>query len=458
MSAWNVDSARHLLARCLFGYSRADLTRALSYPSAQAFVQQELLADLPPDGSGQPDPPGPWVTEAPVTGDNAVNNTRYRELTNWWLSRMLTEVTSMREKMVLFWHNHFTSQRDKISYPQYMYQQNALFRRYAFGDFGQMTKEVTIDPAMLIYLDGRQNNKNAPNENYARELMELFTLGLGNYTETDVKQAALALTGWRLEGLKAVFNKKAFASTNKTFLGKTGNFGYTDIIDIILTKDATAEFISRKLYREFVHYQPNEPFVRQMAAVLREANYQIKPLLQFLLTSDEFFRTDYRGGKIKSPTELLIGAVKQLALAKPDWAYLADTGRLLQQQLFNPPNVAGWSGQREWISSNTYPARGGFTDSLVNGRKSNGQMLAGSLNALDYARSYASSENAIQFVNDVTGLLLRFPLSDTKRKFLLETLLDGTIAANWSTNTPMADIRIQKFLKAVMRQPEYQLT
>lgn len=453
MITWNVDTARHLLARSLFGYNRDNLSKALSYNSVDAFVDKELLANLP-----LAEPPGSWVTETPVANNGAVDGQRYAQLTTWWLNRMLTEGTSMREKMVLFWHNHFVSDRAKVNFPQHMYQQNALFRQYAFGDFGQFTKEVTINPAMLIYLDGRQSNKNAPNENYGRELMELFTLGIGNYTETDVKQAALALTGWRVEGLRSTFNKSLFADVSKTFLGQTGNFSYTDIIDIILTKDAAAEFICRKLYKEFVFYKPNEPFVKQMAAEFRRANYKVQTVLRFLLTSDEFYKPEYRGAKIKSPIELAIGTLKFLNISKPDFGYLADTTRTLQQHVFYPPDVAGWPGQRDWISSNTYPARGGYSDSLVDGRKANGQNLSFSLGPLDYARSFKSAENAPQFVRDISSLMLLVSPTATKEKELLDTLLDGTIAANWSTNTPMADVRIQKFLKAIMRLPEYQLT
>ena len=452
MIAWNADAARHMLARCLFGYTRANLSKALSYASVDEFVSKELLADL-----ALPAPPNTWVTEVPVANDPNTG-TRYAELTTWWLKQMLTESTSMREKMVLFWHNHFVSDREKVNYPQYMYQQNALFRKYAFGDFRQFTKDVTINPAMLIYLDGRQNNKNAPNENYGRELMELFTLGIGNYTETDVKQAALSLTGWSVSGLNSVFTKTNFADKDKTFLGKTGNFTYTDIVDTILTKDAAAEFICRKLYKEFIFYKPNESFVKQMADAFRKANYSIRAALQYMLTSDEFFKPEYRGAKIKNPVELAVGSLKFLNISSPDFGYIADTSRTLQQYLLYPPNVAGWPGQREWISSNTYPARGGFSDSLVNGRKSSGANLSFKVVPLDYARSYKSSEDAPQFVKDVINLMLVVSPTATKEKLLLDTLLDGTIVANWSTNTPMADLRIQKFLKAVMRLPEYQLT
>ena len=452
MIAWNADTARHLLARTLFGYGRDNMSKALSYNSVDAFVDKELLADTP-----APAPPDSWVTETPVA-NGTLDGQRYAQLTTWWLDRMLTEGTSMREKMVLFWHNHFVSDRAKVNYPQHMYQQNALFRQYALGDFRQFTKEVSTDPAMLIYLDGRQNNKNAPNENYGRELMELFTLGIGNYTEMDVKQAALALTGWRVDGLKSVFNKSLFADVSKTFLGQTGNFTHSDIVDVILTKDAAAEFICRKLYKEFVFYKPNELFVKQMAVEFRKSNYNVRTVLRFLLTSDEFYKPEYRGVKIKNPVELAVGSLKFLNISKPDFAYVAEAARVLQQYIFFPPDVAGWPGQRDWISSNTYPARGGYSDSLVDGRKANGQNLSFKVVPLDYARSFKSAENASQFVKDISSLMLMVSPTATKEKLLLDTLLDGTVAANWSTNTPMADVRIQKFLKAVMRMPEYQLT
>ena len=205
-------------------------------------------------------------------------------------------------------------------------------------------------------------------------------------------------------------------------------------------------------------YKPNDAFVKQMAAEFRTANYDLRTALRFLLTSDEFYKPEYRGAKIKNPVELTVGSLKFLNISKPDLAYVADISRVLQQYLFFPPDVAGWPGQREWISSNTYPARGGFSDSLVNGRRANGQNLSFKVVPLDYARSFKSAENAPQFVNDVTRLMLMVPATAIKEKFLLDTLLDGTIAANWSTNTPMADVRIQRFLKALMRLPEYQLT
>jgi uncharacterized protein (DUF1800 family) len=455
MPVWNRATARHLLSRTLFGYTRKDLDKALSYASLDQFVERELLADLP-----QPEAPSTWVTETPIANDPNTG-VRQRELTAWWYNRMLNEGTSMRERMVLFFHNHFTSQQDKVNYPQYLYIQNALFRKYAFGNLRQLTKDVTVDPAMLIYLDGRNSSKNGPNENYARELMELFTLGIGNYTETDVKQAAKALTGWRVVGLKAEFDANRFDAGTKTVLGKTDKFDYKTLVDHLFAQTACAQFFCRKLYTEFVYYKPDEAFISKMAKVLRDANFELRPVLKFLFTADEFYATPVVASRIKSPSELLVGTLKYLGvstLVLNDWNYLFDTARSLQQQLFEPPNVAGWPGQRDWISSNTYPQRGGYSDSLVNGRKLNGQNLTLKIKPLDYARTFSSAENAAKFVDDVSELFIQFPLSTQKKKLLLDTLLDGTVVTNWSTYTPMADVRIQKFLRALMRLPEFQLT
>lgn len=455
MPVWNRATARHILSRTLFGYTRKDLEKALAYASLEEFVEKELLATDQP----QPAAPNTWVTETPIPNDPNTG-TRQRELTTWWYNRMLNEGTSMRERMVLFFHGHFTTEQSKVNYPQYTYLQNALFRKHAFGNLRQLTKEITVDPAMLIYLDGRNSSKNGPNENFARELMELFTLGIGHYTETDIKQAAKALTGWRVTGLQAVFDASRFDTGLKTVLGKTAQFDYQTLIDHLFTQPACAPFFCRKLYTEFVYYKPDEAFIAKMAKVLREANFELRPVLKFLFTSEEFYAAPVVASRIKSPTELLIGTLKYLGvstLVTGDWNYLFDTARSLQQQLFEPPNVAGWPGQRDWISSNTYPQRGGYSDALINGRRLTGQNLTLKIKPLDFARTFASAENASKFVDDVAEVFIQFPLSSQKKKFLLDTLLDGTVATNWSTYTPMADVRVQKFLRALMRLPEFQL-
>ncbi|WP_428653614.1 DUF1800 domain-containing protein [Runella sp.] len=458
MPTWDLSNAKHLLSRCLFGYSRKDLEKALSYSTVEDFVEKELLASFP-----LPAPPGDWITEAPNTA--AANGDRYRSMTYWWYNQLLGQGVSMREKMVLFWHNHFVSARDKVTYPQHMYIQNTLFRQNAWGNFRQLTKDVTIDPAMLYYLDGRSSNGTTPNENYARELMELFTLGIGNYTETDIKQAALAFTGWQVSGLTAVFNQNRFANTTKTFFGKTGNFKYNDIVDIILEKPQAAEFICRKLYKEFIFYKPNETFVKQMADVFRKNSYEIRPVLSFMLTSNEFYNTEYKGAKIKSPMETTIGILKAFDMTTTqinptaDWAYVYSQSQALQQLLFFPPNVQGWVGQREWINSTTFVTRGSFSDNITNMMGNTRAVQFKNISApVDYARTYKTSEQADRFVDDIITLFLQFPISTQKRDSLLKTLLGGTILANWTTGTPGADLQLKGFFKAIMRLPEFQLT
>lgn len=449
-------NAKHLLARALFGFSKDHFQQAMGYGSLEELVDRALLADV-----AVPSPPNSWVNTVPaqIQQDSGDAATWYRELTYWWYKRMVNEGLSMKEKMVLFWHNHFSCERDKVNYPQHMYQQNQLFRKFAFGNIKQLVKEVSIDPTMLIYLDGNNSRGTGPNENYARELMELFSLGIGNYTENDIKQAAKVLSGWQVKGLVSVFDPTRWhKEANLTIFGKTAAFKVDTLVDLIFEQKACAEFICRKLYKAFIYYKPDENFIGQMANVLRSNNYEMKPLLRFMFLSDHFYQSTVQASHIKDPQELMVGSLKALQVKVPDIVNLYDMAKLLQMQLFQPPDVAGWPGQRDWISSTTYSYRGGFTDSLLSGKRFNGTTVTGKLDPLAFARTFPNSEKAALFVNDVIDALVLFPLSPTKRQFLLDTMLDGTIAANWSTFTPQADARINKLLKAIMRLPEYQLS
>jgi hypothetical protein len=464
MPIWNKTTAKHLLSRCLFGYTKANLQHALSYSSAAAFIDQELLAEKP-----LPIVPFGWVSETPQPDNGTIDGQRYRGFHYWWYNSMLTEGTHMREKMVLFWHNHFTTQRSDVNYPQHMWQQQVLFRQQAWGNVRQLTKDITINPAMLLYLNGNgSKSKNAtPNENFAREVMELFCLGVGNYSENDIKEAAKTFAGWRVNGLTVTFDPNRVATEPKTILGKTGNFSYDQTIDILFEQPTCAPFICKKLYKEFVGHVVDETVVQKMAKILVDSNFEIKPVLSFLLKSEEFYKPEYTALKIKSPTELMIGYLKMYGFSnlnlgyddtpKSDFAYLYDSSKILQQQLFEPPNVAGWPGQRDWINTSTYAQRSGFTDALLNGRRPNGAKLPLQVNPLDFARSFDTSEHADAFVNEIVDTFVQYPLSNTKRQNLLQTLLDGTILANYNTYTAMADSRLQKLFKAIMRLPEYQL-
>ena len=441
LAVWDKSSTSHLLSRALFGYSKEDLDFALSQ-TLENYVDNYLLADLP-----QPQSPGFWVEDT----SSYNNSVRSRELTYWWYNLMLTQGHSLQEKMVLFWHNHFVSELSVVNLPQRMYKQNKLFREFAFGNFKELTKQVTVDPAMLIYLDNTKNRKEDPNENYARELMELFTLGIGNYSESDIAEAAKALTGWQVEGLDSYFNPERFDDSQKTFMNETGNFDHIEIIDIIFKRPEVAKHLCRKLYKEFVYFESDESIVDQLANIFRENNYELKPVLSALFKSDYFYSAEIIGAKIRSPIEHMIPLIKQFKINKPDYEYLRDIANDVGQTLFSPPNVAGWEGDKTWINTNTLPARNIFSDRIINGSKSG-------LDILEYARTFDSSENAIQFVDDVTDLFLSYELSENRKKYLLDTLLDGAEVYDWSTYNENSKARLESFFKALCRLSEYQLT
>ncbi len=461
ISTWDADAARHILSRSLFGFTKDDVTFALT-KTLDDFVDNYLLKDLAEPAAPQYNGTD-WIT-LPNNTTNQTNYTNwFRSMIYWWYNLMLTQGYSLREKMVLFLHNHFVSEYGTVQIPQLMYIQNKLFRQYAFGNFIELTKKATIDPAMLIYLNGNVSTKTAPNENYARELQELFTIGIGNYTEDDIKQMAKALTGWTVDGtnLVSVFNSSRADTGSKTIYGKTGNYTYDTAVNLIFTEKIipASEFLCRKLYKEFAYYEPNTDYVTQLAAVMRTNNFNLKPVLSTMLKSEYFHSVDIRGARIKPPVEFLLSSLKQLGISYTNNDlpnYIRTTADSLQQSLFNPPDVRGWEGQRKWISTITYPNRNVYTDALVNGKTISS--ISYKMNVLTYARGYPSSENAVQFVEDVTKQLIQFPLSQARKDSLLSTMLDGTVAGNWSTYSPGADTRLQKFFKALMRLPEFQLS
>ena len=445
---WDEAAARHILSRTLFGHNKQDVEFALSI-TLDDFVDNYLLADQP-----LPPQPGTWINDP--SDENYTEN--LRELIYWWYNLMHIQGYSIRERMVLFWHNHFVSEVSKVGLPQRMYWQNKLLRDYAMGDLISLTKAVTIDPAMLIYLDGVRNRRGEPNENYARELMELFTLGIGNYTEQDIQEAARALTGWRVDGLVSYFDPERFDDGVKTFLGQTGNFNQNNIVDIIFTQPASATFFCRELYNEFMHVAHDEESIDAMAQILRENNFNIKPVLSTLLKSVLFHTDEVRGAKIKNPVDLVVGVMRQFNVSTPDFVYMRQVATQVKQELFSPPNVSGWDGDRTWINTQTLPARHVFTDAVINGRRPNGEDLTFQLNLVEYARTFSSSEDAVQLIDDIAKIFLQYPLSENRKEYLLTTLLDSAALYDWSTYDPLAEDRLRLFFKALMRLSEYQLS
>jgi uncharacterized protein (DUF1800 family) len=277
----------------------------------------------------------------------------------WWYRELLTTTSPFTERMVLFWHGHFTSSVQKVKYVPALVRQNELFRREAAGNFGRLLKEITRDPAMLMYLDGATSRKDRPNENFARELLELFTVGEGQYGERDIKEAARAFTGWSIDrqtGAHRVY-RVIHDDGDKTFLGRSGNFDGDDIVAAVLAHPRTAERVVEKLWLEFVSPKPDQAEVRRLAGILRGADYDMKPLLRAMLLSPAFRDPANRGTLFKSPVEMTVGTLRLLQIPVDDTQRLVRAGKLLGQDVFDPPNVKGWPGGEAWISSYTLMLR-----------------------------------------------------------------------------------------------------
>jgi uncharacterized protein (DUF1800 family) len=292
---------------------------------------------------------------------------RARELRAWWVTELLATDQPLVEKMTLFWHNHFTSSVQKVRYVPSLYWQNLLFRSEALGNFATLLKAVARDPAMLIYLDGVRSVARQPNENFARELLELFTLGEGHYSEADIKSAARAFTGWSIDRETGRFqdNAQFHDDGEKTFLGQTGRLGGDDIIAILLRQPRTAETVVEKLWREFVSLKPDRAEVARLAAIFRSSGYEMKPVLRAMFLSPAFRDPANRAALIKSPIDLIVGSVHVLGLPVPEKGQLVRMMAGLGQSPFDPPNVKGWPGGESWITTNTLLLRQQFLRRMV---------------------------------------------------------------------------------------------
>jgi len=289
-----------------------------------------------------------------------------RRLAFWWLDRMVRTKRPLEEKLTLFWHGHFATSEEKLrDYRKLMLQLETL-RSNSAGNFGTLLFAVAKDPAMLVYLDAAQNVKGAPNENFGREVMELFTMGVGNYTETDIREAARAFTGWGNEDLSFVIDADKHDDGPKTFLGRTGNFTGEDILAIILQQPQTAIYIATKLYRFFVRETVSPAFAEQLGTLLRDNNYEIAPFLTTIFLSEDFYSEPSVGTHIKSPTELLISTYRKLGLsALPGIPDPYTVSKTLGQVLLFPPTVAGWVQDRSWITPGLLFERANFAREVM---------------------------------------------------------------------------------------------
>jgi Protein of unknown function (DUF1800) len=396
---WSYDRAAHLLERAGFGGTPEEIARLAAMTPEQAvgfLVDYESVANdgLPAFDASAIHDPGlvnfppsrPATTQlAEATGEalgikvKPSGNRRLqpvvdkffywlrasmletRRVAYWWADRMLNTRRPLEERMTLFWHGHFATSEDKVRDARKMLLQNQTFRHLATSNFRDLVIAVAKDPAMLYYLDAGVNVKGAPNENFAREIMEMFTMGVGHYSETDIREGARAFTGWNADDLTFVVHPEQHDAAPKNFLGRAGNFDGVDVVDIIMAQPATADFIAAKLYRYFVRDELDPELQARLGAVFRDAHYELKPLLRTVFLSHDFYSPASVGTHLKSPIELVVSTYKKLgATAIPGIPDLNEATEAMGQALFWPPTVAGWAGGRSWITPGLLLERGNF--------------------------------------------------------------------------------------------------
>ncbi len=289
------------------------------------------------------------------------------DVQTWWLYRMIRTRRPLVEKLTLFWHGHFAVANAKVANPHAMHNHLALLREHGLGSYRDLLLAVSKDPAMLIWLDGNTNRKGAPNENYGRELLELFTLGVGNYEEADVAAAARAFTGWNLQDGAFFFNRNQHDFGPKTFLGQTGLLDGGDIVDIVAGQTATAERICRKLFTFFAYPNPEPPVLEMLVRTYQDSGANTRTVVRAILRSDAFFSEQSRHGHVKSPVEYAVGAIRMLGGQVRERG-LVQALRLMGQDVLNPPNVAGWAGGRAWVNPSTLLERFNFAARLASAR------------------------------------------------------------------------------------------
>ena len=505
-----VARASHLLNRALFGPRRQEIEQFSNLSITQAIDQ--LLSTEPAPGPplqvfGE-DPNVPfgttWVESVP---DGAVRFLRKKSLRSWWMGLCVNQESSLREKMVMFWHNHFVTETNVVSIPAYLYQYLRLIRERAIGNFKELAADMTVNTAMLRYLDGTDNTEKSPNENYARELFELFTIGKGPrigdgnytyYTEHDVQEAARVLTGWKINGntLSSYYKDSVHDKGDKVFseyygaqqISNAGEEEYKELISMIFAKKQTAIYLVQKIYRWFVYYHISEEVMKNiilpLADLLYENDYEMQPMLRTLLGSQHFFDAGLRGAYIKSPMEIVAGSVRRLELdLSQDLSTQYEFWNLLYLRAYNqemdlgtPPDVAGWPAyylepqfNRLWINAATLPQRAEFVTRIITtGYSKNGTKMVADKIGLAQLTSLPSS--ATTLITELGQLLLPVPLSEAQIADLMEVLIPGLPEFEWTVewnafianpdnneNRTAVEKSLSDLLIAMTSLPEYQL-
>ena len=498
--AWTWEQAAHLLRRGMIGPTEAEIRRAVT--EGMAATLERLFTPFDPALG----PIAEWAesTQFQIGPDAAKGEDaqtfqmgvqlRREGLINWINGAIVGSPVSMQERLRLFWHNHFTTELDVINFPEIAYEQYRLFARQMLGNFKQFVYDVTVDMAMLIYLDGVRNYKAGTrsniNENYARELMELFTMGVfdwdgrENYTQEDVSNAARALSGWNYNvdlanprgytyiDRAAIFKPLLWDIGQKTLMGRTGQWDAQDVIDIIFEEraDQIAKFVCEKIYRGFVFDVPDRVVVGEMADLLRAGDWELRPVFEALLGSTHFYDETNIGAMHRSPIDYVVGTARSLELtnipgvnAPPGGRTTRDlAGRLqsLGQLPYAPPNVKGWPGGRTWTSTSTLPVRQKLGIDVAAGNIVVARLELYAFDPLAFARQFTDPEDIHLLSDEMARALLNVEPSEPERTMLYETLLDGGRDYEWSLEDPeqKPDERIRKFLGAVAQLAKFQLS
>ena len=515
------QEAGHLLARATFGATYAQLNEAvdlgLEGTLDRLFEDLSLPADplifSPLDGGGEVGET--WIDKPYPNDENRMRTAviRIRSMYAYLGDQMLNEGIHLRQTMLLFWHNHFAI--NMIEDPRYNYRYLTTLQEYAFGDFRALVKAMTIDPLMLRFLNGNQNSVEAPNENYARELLELFTIGKGPqvadgdytfYTEDDVIAMAKSLTGWRDVGLlstttgefgsvfRPVRHDPSTVQLSHRFgnrqLPSSGENTYSDLVDLILEQDEVARFIVRKLYRWFVYYditaETEANVIEPLATQFRESNYQIGPVLRTLLASEHFFDVLSQGPMIKHPLDFVLGLMRKTEVRQTGNdrrllnLYVAISGftREIGMTHFTPPNVAGWKAfyqeplyYRQWINSATLPRRQQMSSALLSGNAEVQNYGVLEFSLLDIVTQFPDPIQVLPMIDEWLLLLFPRPVPDAQRAYLRDILLPGLPDDQWTVeyvewldsgddpNLRQAiENKLRRMIRAMTEMPEFQLS
>jgi uncharacterized protein (DUF1800 family) len=445
-SPWDLRKAGHLYRRASFGATWADLETALK------LGPEKTIDVLLQGGPGQEE----FDRETRPLAESIGRTNNGQQARAWWLYRMLYTPHPLREKLTLFWHNHFATSNSKVNNAGFMLVQYELLRRHALGNFRTLLQEMSQDPAMLVWLDTSLSKKGKPNENYARELMELFSLGIGNYTEQDIREAARAFTGWEIQTGAAHFNARQHDDTDKSVLGQTGKWKGEDIVRICLEQKSAPVFITGKLYRFLISETvPAAPELLQpLADDFRKSDYDFGALLKRMLRSNLFFSQAVYRTRIKSPVDFALGIVRGLE-GRIGTTALAAALESLGQSVFYPPSVKGWDGGPTWLNGQTLLYRQNLALALTStedarfGRRTDPAALV---------RKYGKQSDSDE-VDFLLRLFLQGDVPAESRTRLLayqQQARKQRMPVYW-TPEDAADHRVRALCHLVLTLPEFQL-